>query len=120
MLRSFDYLTEASLRQMAQLPASYGPSARSAAVRRRDEAVDAFLGGYLTTMAGCPSLPAAPDAAHRLIRFFALDKALYEIEYELAQRPDWVAIPLAGVLDLMDGAFTKQTAMRPAESDHAG
>jgi maltose alpha-D-glucosyltransferase/alpha-amylase len=125
MLRSFDYLTEASLRQMAQLPASHGPTARSAAMRRRDEAIDAFLGGYLETMAGCPSLPADPDAARRLIRFFALDKALYEIEYELAQRPDWVTIPVAGVLDLIDAAFNKETGTRTAGprqtgSDHAG
>ncbi len=120
MLRSFDYLTEASLRQMAQLPASLGPTARSAAVRRRDEAIDAFLAGYLETMAGCPSLPADPDAAQRLIRFFALDKALYEIEYELAQRPDWVAIPVAGVLDLMDSAFSKETGARPGRHQANG
>jgi hypothetical protein len=36
------------------------------------------------------------------VRFFILEKALYEIAYELANRPDWVAIPLRGVLALLD------------------
>ena len=41
--------------------------------------------------------------ADRVVRFFMLEKALYEIAYELANRPDWVAIPLRGVLALLDG-----------------
>jgi hypothetical protein len=36
----------------------------------------------------------APDEARRLIEFFTLETALYKITYELANRPDWVSIPL--------------------------
>ena len=39
-----------------------------------------------------------------LLRLFVIEKALYEIGYELANRPDWVDIPLAGVLAIVDGA----------------
>ena len=109
MLRSFDYVTAASLRQMAQLPASLRPLAQSAAAQRRRDATDAFSAGYQETMAGCPSLPADPRVAQRLIQFFTLDKALYEVEYELAHRPDWVTIPVIGVLELIDLALNPQT-----------
>jgi maltose alpha-D-glucosyltransferase/alpha-amylase len=36
-----------------------------------------------------------------LIELFTLEKALYEIRYELDNRPDWVGIPIRGVLDLL-------------------
>jgi glycogen operon protein len=41
------------------------------------------------------------EEAERLIAFFTLEKALYEVAYELANRPDWVAIPLRAVFDLL-------------------
>jgi maltose alpha-D-glucosyltransferase/alpha-amylase len=45
-------------------------------------------------------LPAG-DARARLLRAFTLDKALYELGYELNSRPEWVRIPLAGILKLL-------------------
>ena len=48
------------------------------------------------------SVPADPGAAAALIDFFTLEKAFYEIGYELANRPAWAAIPLAGVLELLE------------------
>jgi maltose alpha-D-glucosyltransferase/alpha-amylase len=47
-------------------------------------------------------LPGDRSAADAVIRFFMLEKALYEVAYELANRPDWVAIPLRGVIALLD------------------
>ena len=41
------------------------------------------------------------DHADRLIRFFLLEKALYEIEYELANRPHWLNVPLGGTLRIL-------------------
>jgi maltose alpha-D-glucosyltransferase/alpha-amylase len=43
------------------------------------------------------------ESSHRaaLLRFFMLEKALYELNYELNNRPDWVRIPLWGILDLL-------------------
>jgi maltokinase len=38
-----------------------------------------------------------------------MDKALYEVAYELNNRPDWVAIPLSGVLRCLDDAAATQT-----------
>jgi maltose alpha-D-glucosyltransferase / alpha-amylase len=36
-----------------------------------------------------------------LIDFFTLEKAVYEVNYELANRPDWVSIPLTGILRVL-------------------
>ena len=45
----------------------------------------------------------AADMTHAkaLIDFFTLEKAIYEVNYELANRPDWVAIPLNGILRVL-------------------
>ena len=51
---------------------------------------------------------AAPDAAlheslqvgQGILGLFALEKALYELRYELGNRPNWIGIPLQGILDL--------------------
>jgi maltose alpha-D-glucosyltransferase/alpha-amylase len=45
--------------------------------------------------------PADPDAAAGMLNFFLLEKAIYEIEYELAYRPDWLRVPLSGMLRIL-------------------
>jgi len=45
--------------------------------------------------------PADPRAAERMLNFFLLEKAFYEIEYELAHRPDWLRVPLTGMLRIL-------------------
>jgi maltose alpha-D-glucosyltransferase/alpha-amylase len=46
-------------------------------------------------------VPADPAQRDGLLRLFVLDKALYELNYELNNRPEWVRIPLWGILDLL-------------------
>ena len=77
----------------------------------RREAEAAFLGGYLETMEGCDACPR--DAAERdaLLRLFTLEKALYELRYELGNRPDWVGVPLGG-LEAIGGSLA-YAACRP-------
>ena len=56
---------------------------------------------------GWPMIKASSNGrapANDLIAFFVLEKAMYEISYELANRPSWVDIPLQGVLDLLNRA----------------
>jgi maltose alpha-D-glucosyltransferase/alpha-amylase len=45
--------------------------------------------------------PADEGAADRLLDIFLLEKAFYEIEYEIAYRPDWVRVPLAGAMRIL-------------------
>jgi len=63
----------------------------------------AFLRAYLDRSAGARHLPATRDEVNVLLNAHLLEKALYEIGYELNSRPEWVRIPLRGVLDLLRG-----------------
>jgi maltose alpha-D-glucosyltransferase / alpha-amylase len=45
--------------------------------------------------------PTDPQAAARMLDFFLLEKAFYEIEYELAHRPEWLRVPLSGILQIL-------------------
>jgi maltose alpha-D-glucosyltransferase/alpha-amylase len=88
MLRSFDY-AEATC-------ASRGVDVSPAVAAMRQ----GFLDGYFAGARTRAFLP-APDHAAPLLALFELEKALYEIDYELNNRPDWVAIPLAATLRLL-------------------
>ncbi|MFT3717490.1 maltose alpha-D-glucosyltransferase [Pseudorhodoferax sp.] len=100
MLRSFDYARASALRSVAHTPEELAPLAGPA---RAWEAASraAFLQAYRDTVAGTPL--AVSDQALSLLALFELHKALYELRYELENRPDWVHIPLAGILALAHG-----------------
>jgi maltose alpha-D-glucosyltransferase / alpha-amylase len=61
---------------------------------------DAFLSGYRTTL-GSSALVPQGEGWDRMLRAFVIDKALYELRYELNHRPDWVRIPLVGINKLI-------------------
>src|SRR4249919_3163679 len=48
--------------------------------------------------------PQSLQSADRLLDFFLLEKAFYEIEYELAHRPSWLRVPLAGTWRILSRA----------------
>jgi maltose alpha-D-glucosyltransferase/alpha-amylase len=62
----------------------------------------AYLNAYFAASKGGKHVPSDYDQARVLLDAYLLEKALYEIVYELNNRPDWVHIPLRGVLDLLD------------------
>ncbi|MBV8936675.1 MAG: hypothetical protein JO095_12835, partial [Alphaproteobacteria bacterium] len=64
----------------------------------RNRAVDGFRAAYRKEMRGCAAYPASKSQARKMLTFFTLEKAVYEVSYELANRPGWVDIPLRGVL----------------------
>jgi maltokinase len=47
-------------------------------------------------------LPPGEEAITRLLAIFELEKAVYELRYELDNRPDWVSIPVAGIVRLLE------------------
>jgi maltose alpha-D-glucosyltransferase/alpha-amylase len=59
-----------------------------------------FLRAYRAATRGAPFLPPHPEDLDVLLHAFVLDKALYELAYELNNRPDWVHVPLTGLLRL--------------------
>jgi maltose alpha-D-glucosyltransferase/alpha-amylase len=101
MLRSFAYAAATAVRQMTDIQPAALATLQERAEEWRREVTGAFLSRYREVMAGAPSMPEDPAVADALVEFFTLEKALYEIDYELANRPAWVAIPLAGVLGLV-------------------
>ena len=61
----------------------------------------AYLKGYFETAGGANFVPSSPDGRRLALDAFLLHKALYEVAYELNNRPDWVRIPLRGILGLI-------------------
>ena len=60
-----------------------------------------FLRGYRATVE--PSLlPAGEAAFEQVLAVFELEKAVYELRYEIDNRPDWAAIPVAGLARLLE------------------
>jgi maltose alpha-D-glucosyltransferase/alpha-amylase len=67
----------------------------------REEATQAFLNAYREAMSDSRLWPADREDADRTLRFFLLEKAFYEIDYELAHRPDWLRVALGGALRVL-------------------
>jgi maltose alpha-D-glucosyltransferase/alpha-amylase len=61
----------------------------------------AFLGGYLERAQGSRLVPRNDADLTLLLEFFLLEKCIYEIRYEINNRPQWVDIPLRGLLELL-------------------
>ncbi len=59
-----------------------------------------FLTAYLEEAEGASFVPADPADRLSLLSFFLIDKALYELAYERASRPDWLQIPVAGIMQV--------------------
>jgi maltose alpha-D-glucosyltransferase/alpha-amylase len=62
-----------------------------------------FLRSYLETTGKTPLIPAGKEELRTILNTFLLDKAVYELGYELNNRPEWVIIPLKGIKDLIGG-----------------
>jgi maltose alpha-D-glucosyltransferase/alpha-amylase len=60
----------------------------------------AFLKGYTAAAGVLPLMPADHVQRASLLNLFLIDKALYELQYEMNNRPDWVRIPLRGLMEL--------------------
>jgi maltokinase len=99
MLRSFAYAATASdLLHGAPAPAGW-----------EDEVRAAYLDGYLEET-DQSLLPPGRAAVERLLAVFELEKAVYELRYELDNRPDWVKIPVAGIARLLEPPTTEPEA----------
>jgi maltose alpha-D-glucosyltransferase/alpha-amylase len=106
MLRSFNYARHAAQLAAARAPEEaerLEPAARAWETAARDAFVDAYAEEAVA--AGLYDGRAAFDATRPYRDMFELDKALYELRYELHNRPDWVAVPLAGIAALAAPAF---------------
>jgi len=102
MIRSLHYAPHAWLRGQGRrpdAPSSLAPWAQIWYLRT----ASMFLGEYLATVGRAGSALVPPTAAEtgEFLDSFILEKAVYELGYELNNRPDWLPIPLRGILDLV-------------------
>ncbi len=101
MLRSFDYALHAALLQAdAEWPEAHAGLERLG-LAWRDAAWSAFLEGY-DAAARAAGLASPKDEARGLLELFLIEKALYELAYEVDNRPDWARIPLRGLARILD------------------
>jgi maltose alpha-D-glucosyltransferase/alpha-amylase len=98
MIRAFDYAAYAALFAYLKDRSEEFDRLMPWADVWRQWAAAAFLGAYRETAAGATFLPADRGQRLHLLECFMFEKALYELQYELDHRPDWVRIPLAGIL----------------------
>jgi trehalose synthase-fused probable maltokinase len=90
MLRSFTYAVAVA-------------GVQDASVEQRARA--GFLDGYLEAVQAADILPPR-ETTERLLRIYELEKAVYELRYELANRPDWVWVPVGGIVRLLEQTDT--------------
>jgi trehalose synthase-fused probable maltokinase len=91
MLRSFAYATSAvEIQRGRSAPDGFEERARETFLEHYFDAVEPTL------------LPSGSAAVANLLSVFELEKAIYELQYEFDNRPDWVTIPVAGILRMLE------------------
>jgi maltose alpha-D-glucosyltransferase / alpha-amylase len=101
LIRSIEYSAGAALaRALKAAPDTDGRIGR-ALDQWRDHSIAAALAAYREFLVDPRLWPSDPAIGDRLLAFFLMEKALYEIEYELAHRPDWICVPLVGILRIL-------------------
>jgi trehalose synthase-fused probable maltokinase len=93
MLRSFHYAAHAARPESVSI---------EVAEQWNAAACEAFLERYLAVAAGAPFLPRDEADRDALLAAFVIEKVLYEIDYELNNRPAWLPIPLRGFLRVIN------------------
>ena len=94
LLRSLAYAAGAArLHHGAEVPA-----------RWLDQAREAVLAGYFTVVEPTGLLPPSSAVTDELLAMYELEKAVYELRYELEHRPSWVPIPASSIAELLEQA----------------
>jgi maltose alpha-D-glucosyltransferase / alpha-amylase len=102
MLRSFDYASATALRRSATSDDAMRRAAPWAS-EWTSWVSAAFLAGYREVLDGSSLLPGAAADLELLLEFYLLEKCIYEIGYELDNRPTWLEIPIRGLLARTQG-----------------
>jgi maltose alpha-D-glucosyltransferase/alpha-amylase len=102
-IRSLDYAALAALDRAVKGSPEEQAKLSHALDVWRGETVASFLSSYLDTTGKSDLWPKEQQASLQLLNFFLLEKAVYEVGYELSNRPGWVHVPLVGVWRLLSG-----------------
>lgn len=119
MLRSFDYASHShSLEQQEKIATKEEREARA----NRDLWAQLwttvvgglFLKSYLKETRGTQIVPSDQDALTTILDAYLLEKSIYELSYELNNRPDWISIPVRGILQLLSKKLEQQSQAQTA------
>ena len=105
MLRSFHYASYGVLTgdlPHTQVRPDDRPLLESWARLWYDSVSATYLSAYLGTMGSSDLLPGREDELSLLLDVHLLEKSLYELSYEMNNRPTWLSIPLRGILEVLD------------------
>ena len=100
MLRSFDYAAAAAAPGRVAATPQADERRLQILAGFKEEASAAFLDAYRAVLEAAPHRWVPAEAETAVLDLFLLEKAAYEVRYEAANRPAWLAIPLAGLAEL--------------------
>jgi maltose alpha-D-glucosyltransferase/alpha-amylase len=103
MLRSFHYAAYSALAQLPGARAGESENLEKWAEIWVKRVSEIFLDAYLSTAKGASFLPESEQTLKMLIDAYLLEKAVYEVCYELNHRPEWIYIPIRGIARILDG-----------------
>jgi maltose alpha-D-glucosyltransferase / alpha-amylase len=111
MIRSFDYVATSALLRAGQAKqyAQYPKISESAHLWYLAVA-STFLRAYLQVLRGTQLIPSQDQVVEVMLDAYLLEKALYEFGYELNSRPDWIGIPLRGIMETLGVKTTPAVA----------
>ena len=102
MIRSFHYAAYFALFKEASIRPEDIPVLEPLAELWYQYIAGVFLKSYLDTTRKASFIPGKRDEFEIMLKAFLLEKAVYELGYELNNRPEWVIIPLRGIVNLME------------------
>lgn len=100
MMRSFDYAAAVALRQQVHPDEANARTLEPYGRAWAEVMREAFWVAYRSRPGIETLLPGDPGVTDRLLAAFAISQAMYELDYELNARPDWIEIPLEGIARL--------------------
>jgi len=101
MIRSFHYAVYSAILKRASIRAEDVPVLKPWADQWYFHVSGVFLKSYMQTAGEAPFMPREKEDMEILLHAFLLEKAVYEVGYELNNRPDWVIIPMRGIRHIL-------------------
>ena len=114
MIRSFDYAASQGALDALERGIAASAELQPWAIVWKQWASSVFVTAYLETVDGSRVVPAGGDDVRDLLDAFLLQKAMYEVRYELGSRPTWAWVPIRALLDIL------ATDLVSSRSGHSG
>lgn len=109
MVRSFHYAAYAALFLNPTFNAQQISFLEKWAEIWYDHVSEIFIKSYLETTQPASFVPKNKDEFDLLLNFFLLDKAIYELSYEIDNRPEWILIPMKGIMSILNLSLKKNS-----------